>query len=155
MYNLDEIKEFISVLEDSSLSVLEIQKEDGSKIHLEKAVPVQQIVNAVPAANGAAVPKMQDVSAPAAVQQETVKPTADSLKTVNAPIVGVFYAAASPGAAPYVTAGKQVKKGDTVCIIEAMKCMNEIQAEEDCEITEILVKDGDLVEYGQPLFKIK
>lgn len=154
MYNLDEIKEFISVLEDSSLSVLEIQKEDGSKIHLEKAVPVQQIVNAVPAASGAAVPKMQDVSAPA-VQQETVKTPADSLKTVNAPIVGVFYAAASPGAAPYVTAGKQVKKGDTVCIIEAMKCMNEIQAEEDCEITEILVKDGDLVEYGQPLFKIK
>ena len=153
MYNLDEIKEFISLLVDSSLSVVEIQKEDGSKIRLEKAQPAQQIVNTIPVANGVAapapvVPAVE--SAPAA----PVAPVADNSKTIDAPIVGVFYAASAPGKAPYVSAGKKVKKGDVVCIIEAMKCMNEIQAEEDGEIVEVLVKDGELVEYGQPLFKI-
>lgn len=152
MYNIDEIKEFIKVLEESSLSVLEIQKEDGCKIHLEKAQPAQQIVNTIPVANGIAAPApvMPTEAAPAA----PVAPAADSARTINAPIVGVFYAASAPGKAPYVSVGKKVKKGDVVCIIEAMKCMNEIQAEEDGEIVEVLVKDGELVEYGQPLFKI-
>lgn len=146
MYNIDEIKEFIAVLEDSSLSVLELQNENGSKIRLEKpqvAVQAASVVQAAPAAQ----------SAPAQTAP-TAAPVADSGKTINAPIVGVFYAAPSPDAQPYVSVGKQVKKGDTVCIIEAMKCMNEIQAEEDGEITEVIVKDGELVEYGQPLFKI-
>lgn len=151
MYSIDEIKEFITVLEESSLSVLEIQKEDGSKIHLEKAQPAQ-VVNTVPVAAPAPVaPALtaveEPVSAPAPVQ--------DSGKTINAPIVGVFYVAPSPDSDPYVSVGKQVKKGDTVCIIEAMKCMNEIQAEENGEIVEVLAKDGELVEYGQPLFRIR
>ena len=155
MYNIDEIKEFIKVLEESSLSVLEIQKEDGCKIHLEKAQPAQQIVNTIPVANGVAapVPVMPTDAAPAAPVAPAA-PAADSARTINAPIVGVFYAASAPGKAPYVSVGKKVKKGDVVCIIEAMKCMNEIQAEEDGEIVEVLVKDGELVEYGQPLFKI-
>lgn len=153
MYNLDEIKEFINLLEDSSLSVFEIQKEDGSKIRLEKAQPAQQIVNTIPVANGVAAPA--PVVAPVeSAPAVTAAPVADSSKTIDAPIVGVFYAASAPGKAPYVSAGKKVKKGDVVCIIEAMKCMNEIQAEEDGEIVEVLVKDGELVEYGQPLFKI-
>lgn len=146
MYNIDEIKEFIAVLENSSLSVLELQNENGSKIRLEKpqvAVQAASVVQAAPAPQSAPA----QAAAPSA-------PVADSGKTINAPIVGVFYAAPSPDAQPYVSVGKQVKKGDTVCIIEAMKCMNEIQAEEDGEIAEILVKDGELVEYGQPLFKI-
>lgn len=146
MYNIDEIKEFIAVLENSSLSVLELQNENGSKIRLEKpqvAVQAASVVQAAPAPQ----------SAPAQTAP-TAAPVADSGKTINAPIVGVFYAAPSPDAQPYVSVGKQVKKGDTVCIIEAMKCMNEIQAEEDGEIADILVKDGELVEYGQPLFKI-
>ncbi|MGN0501344.1 MAG: acetyl-CoA carboxylase biotin carboxyl carrier protein [Ruminococcus sp.] len=154
MYNLDEIKEFINLLEDSSLSVFEIQKEDGSKIRLEKAQPAQQIVNTIPVANGVAAPAPV---APATVESAPAAPAApvaDSSKTIDAPIVGVFYAASAPGKAPYVSAGKKVRKGDVVCIIEAMKCMNEIQAEEDGEIVEVLVKDGELVEYGQPLFKI-
>ena len=148
MYNIDEIKEFIKVLEDSSLSVLEIQKEVGSKIYLEKAQPVQQIVNTVPAA---ATPVATAAPAKEAAAQPAVS---DSSKTIDAPIVGVFYAASAPGKTPFVSVGQKVKKGDVVCIIEAMKCMNEIQAEEDGEIAEILVNDGDLVEYGQPLFKI-
>lgn len=153
MYNLDEIKEFISLLEDSSLSVFEIQKEDGSKIRLEKAQPAQQIVNTIPVANGVAAPAPMP-AAPVESAPAAPAPAADSSKTIDAPIVGVFYAASAPGKAPYVSEGKKVKKGDVVCIIEAMKCMNEIQAEEDGEIVEVLVKDGELVEYGQPLFKI-
>ncbi len=149
MYNIDEIKEFIKVLEDSSLSVLEIQKEDGSKIHLEKAQPAQ-VVNTVPVAAPAQAP----VAPAVAEEPKAAAPVADNAKTINAPIVGVFYVAPAPGKDPYVSVGKKVKKGDTVCIIEAMKCMNEIQAEEDGEIIEVLAKDGDLVEYGQPLFKI-
>ena len=69
--------------------------------------------------------------------------------------MGVFYAAPSPDSSPYVAVGQRVKKGDTVCIIEAMKCMNEIQAESDGVITEVLVNNGDLVEYDQPLFSLK
>lgn len=151
MYSIDEIKEFITVLEESSLSVLEIQKEDGSKIHLEKA-QTNQIVNTVP------VPA-QTPAAPvvpvAPVVAEAAPAVVESGKTIDAPIVGVFYVAPSPESDPYVSVGKKVKKGDTVCIIEAMKCMNEIQAEESGEIVEVLVNDGELVEYGQPLFKIR
>ena len=149
MNKIEEIKEYISLLENSSLSVLEIEKEDGTKIHLEKEHPAQQIFNASPI--GAYQPTATDVTAPAA---QSVAPEEDA-KTVNAPIVGVFYAASAPGKAPFAPVGKKVSKGSTVCIIEAMKCMNEIQAEDDYEIVEVLVKDGDLVEYGQPLFKVK
>lgn len=156
MYNTEQIKELIKVLEDSSLSVLEIVENDGSKIRLEKAQPAQQIVNTIPVANGVASPAPVAPSAPAveSAPAAPAAPAADNSKTIDAPIVGVFYAASAPGKAPYVSTGKKVKKGDIVCIIEAMKCMNEIQAEEDGEIVEVLVKDGELVEYGQPLFKI-
>lgn len=155
MCNTEQIKELIKVLEDSSLSVLEIVEKDGSKIRLEKAQPAQQIVNTIPVANGVAAPAAPAAPvAPAASSAPATTPAVDSSKTINAPIVGVFYAASAPGKAPYVSVGKKVKKGDVVCIIEAMKCMNEIQAEEDGEIVEVLVKDGELVEYGQPLFKI-
>ena len=151
MYSIEEIKEFIAVLEGSSLSVLEIQKEDGSKIHLEKP---QQIVNTTVA------PQAPVAVAPAPVAVEAVAPVEtpvqqESGRTINSPIGGVFYVAPSPDSEPYAPVGKKVKKGDTVCIVEAMKCMNEIQAEESGEIVEVLVKDGDLVEYGQPLFRIR
>ena len=148
MYSIEEIKEFIAVLEGSSLSVLEIQKEDGSKIRLEKP---QQNVTTVPVATPAPV---ATPVAPVETVAQAEPAKVDSGKAIKAPIVGVFYVAPSPDSAPYVSVGKKVKKGDTVCIIEAMKCMNEIQAEEDGEIVEVLAKDGELVEYGQPLFKI-
>ncbi len=143
MIDIATLKEYIKVLEDSSLQTLELS--DGKdSIYLEKpsaAAPAAAPVAAVPA-----------VSAPAPVQEAA---PADSGKTINAPIVGVFYAAPSPDSEPYVSVGKRVSKGDTVCIIEAMKCMNEIQAEFDGEITEVLVNNGDLVEFDQPLFKVK
>ena len=149
MYNLEEIKNLISMLEDSSLSVLEVQSGDN-KVRLEKAsqgAPVVSFANNNPVV---AAPEVaadtEAAAAPAA---------ADTGKAIKAPIVGVFYVAPSPDADPYVSVGKRVKKGDVVCIIEAMKCMNEIQAEEDGEIVAVLANNGDLVEYGQPLFSIK
>lgn len=154
MNKTEELKEYISLLENSSLSVLEIQKEDGTKIHLEKERPAQQIFNASPIGAYqpvADVPALQPQTAP---EPQQAAP-AENAKTVNAPIVGVFYAASAPGKEPFAPVGKKISKGSTVCIIEAMKCMNEIQAEEDYEIVEVLAKDGELVEYGQPLFKVK
>ena len=144
MFNIDEIKELIALLESSSLAVLEV-KEGDSKVHLEK--PGNITVN-----NTGVAPVVAPAAAPVA---PAAAPAAETGKTINAPIVGVFYAAPSPDAEPYVSVGKRVKKGDVVCIIEAMKCMNEIQAEEDGEITAVLANNGELVEYGQPLFSIQ
>ena len=143
MFNIDEIKELMALLENSSLSVLEV-KQDDVKVRLEK--PAVAVAPPVP------VPAAAPVQAPAAAPAAA---PADSGKAINAPIVGVFYAAPSPDSEPYVSVGKRVKKGDVVCIIEAMKCMNEIQAEEDGEITDVLVKNGELVEFDQPLFSVK
>ena len=144
MFHIDEIKELVSMLEDSSLAVLEVQEGD-SRVLLKKSAANAASI-AVPAAP---VQTISVQTAPAtAAKQETGK-------TINAPIVGVFYSAPSPTADPYVSVGKRVKKGDVVCIIEAMKCMNEIQAEEDGEITAVLATNNELVEYGQPLFRIQ
>ena len=149
MYSKNDVKEFIEKLESSTLSVLEIKNGDGSAIRLEKstsaapAVVMQSSVTA-PAPEAAAP---QPAPAPSS-------PVAEG-KTINSPIVGVFYAAPSPESKPYVTVGQKIAKGDTICIVEAMKCMNEIQSELDGEVTEVLVNDGDLVEYGQPLFRVK
>lgn len=139
MYSKNDVKEFIEMLEGSSLSVLEIKNGDGSAIRLEKAI------SAAPAV-------VMQANAPASVNESA--PVAEG-KTINSPIVGVFYAAPSPDSNPYVSVGQKISKGDTICIVEAMKCMNEIQSELDGEVTEVLVKDGDLVEYGQPLFRVK
>ena len=143
MFNIDEIKELIALLEGSSLSVLEV-KDDDKKVRLEKA----QTTAAAPAAVTVNAAPVQAAPAPAAEVE-------DDGKTISAPIVGVFYAAPSPESEPYVHVGQKVKKGDVVCIIEAMKCMNEIQAEEDGEIAAVLATNGELVEYNQPLFAIK
>ncbi|MBQ2094054.1 acetyl-CoA carboxylase biotin carboxyl carrier protein [Ruminococcus sp. JL13D9] len=144
MIDISTLKEYIKVLEECSLEKLEIS--DGTdtisleKAHAAAAAPAAVTVNAAPA----------PAAAPAV---STAEP--DNGKTISAPIVGVFYAAPSPESDPYVHVGKRVKKGDVVCIIEAMKCMNEIQAEEDGEITAVLATNGELVEYNQPLFAIK
>ncbi len=148
MIDIATLKEYIKVLEDSTLQAMELS--DGTDtIHLEKAyndVATTQTVNVTPQVVAGA-------DSPAVVNLP--KATEAPGKTINAPIVGVFYAAPSPTSEPYVSVGKRVKKGDTVCIIEAMKCMNEIQAEEDGVITEILVNNEQLVEFDQPLFAIQ
>lgn len=151
MYSKNDVKEFIEMLESSSLSVLEIKNGDGSAIRLEKAVCTSPAV--VMQANAPAAAPVQEPAPKAEPVAQSVP--ANEGKTINSPIVGVFYAAPSPESNPYVSVGQKIAKGDTICIVEAMKCMNEIQSELDGEVTEVLVKDGDLVEYGQPLFRVK
>lgn len=160
-YDLDDVKRLIELANKNDLSVLEIETKKGRRIRIEKNKPVAPAVAfnaAAPAPTVAPAPVQAPVVETAPVQQSA--PTQASApqptgKTIKAPMVGVFYQAASPEADPYVTVGKTVKKGDTVCIIEAMKLMNEIQAEEDGTIKEILAKNGDIIEYGQPLFVIE
>ena len=93
--------------------------------------------------------------APAGTPAEAVKEAEDEAVFITSPIVGTFYAAPAPDAAPFVKVGDHVKNGQTVCILEAMKLMNEIQSEFDCEIEAVLVSNEQKVEYGQPLFRVK
>ncbi len=160
-YDLDDVKRLIELANKNDLSVLEIETKKGRRIRIEKNKPVAPAVafnataptpTVAPAPVQAPVVETAPVQQSAPTQASAPQPTG---KTIKAPMVGVFYQAASPEADPYVTVGKTVKKGDTVCIIEAMKLMNEIQAEEDGTIKEILVKNGDIIEYGQPLFVIE
>lgn len=160
-YDLDDVKRLIELANKNDLSVLEIETKKGRRIRIEKNKPVAPAVafnataptpTVAPAPVQAPVVETAPVQQSAPTQASAPQPTG---KTIKAPMVGVFYQSASPEADPYVTVGKTVKKGDTVCIIEAMKLMNEIQAEEDGTIKEILVKNGDIIEYGQPLFVIE
>lgn len=151
--DIAKIKELAQLLNDAGLSTLEL-KEGDATLRLESArfTPAP----AAPAPVVQAVPAME----PQAVVTASAASVPDggvdfnALSEFKSPMVGVFYAAPGPDQAPFVEVGKRVKKGDVLCIIEAMKLMNEITAEQDGEIVDICVSDGDVVEYGQTLFKI-
>jgi acetyl-CoA carboxylase biotin carboxyl carrier protein len=137
------IKALAKILQESNLSVLEVTEGD-MRIRLESSsgTPVQP----------AGMPAI-----PMAPEHSTAGDAGidfNDITVVEAPMVGVFYGAPGPGQPPFVKVGSQVKKGDVLCIIEAMKLMNEITAETDGEIVDICVNDGDVVEFGQTLFKI-
>jgi acetyl-CoA carboxylase biotin carboxyl carrier protein len=140
----DDIFELMEKFEKSSIAELELEIGADLKIKLSK--------NGAPPPAAVYVPTAQNyteiINAPESAAVENGK-------TINAPIIGTFYSSPSPEAAPYVKAGDKLSKGAIVCILEAMKVMNEIECEQDCEILEVLVSNGELVEYGQPLFKIK
>ncbi len=142
--NINDIKALAEILSNNGLTQLKIE-ENGTVIELKKEIKTKTVAQAP-----AVIPQMiTDTKEP--VKEAVVS----SSKCIKSPTVGVFYSAPSPDSAPYVSAGDSVKEGSVVCIIEAMKLMNEIQAEFDCEIEEVLVKNGDVVEYDQPLFRIK
>ena len=157
--DFDKIRELAQILEDSSLTRLRVE-EDGTVLELEAEPPQQQVVSVAPAAVAAAPAPAQAAPAapaPAAPQAEEDADAAfdmSKLTLVKAPMVGVFYAAPSPGAEPGVHVGSKVKQGDTHCGMEAMKLMNEVTAECDGEVVDICVEDGDLVEFGGTLMKI-
>ena len=158
----DKVKELATLLENSSLTKLRLE-EDGIVLELE-AEPPQQLVNvAAPAvaapATAAPAPSAPPAPAPAAPapssgDSDDAPYDMSKLTLVKAPMVGVFYAAPSPGADPFVHVGSKVKKGDTLCVMEAMKLMNEVVAEVDGEVVDVCVEDGDLVEFGGTLMKI-
>ncbi|WP_436895006.1 acetyl-CoA carboxylase biotin carboxyl carrier protein [Mammaliicoccus sciuri] len=148
--NLKQIKELVDVLDNSSLAEIDINDKDF-KLTLKKDIK-QEIIYSQGATNVVAEqPQQATQSAP----QQNVEQEAPSGLTINAPMVGTFYKSPSPDEGPYVQVGTHVEADTTVCILEAMKLFNEIQAEVSGEITEILVEDGQMVEYGQPLFKVK
>ena len=151
--DIDKIKQLIEMLEDSSLSELDLKDDDGH-IRLNRAVataPVQTIAMPAPAAVAAPIAAP---AAPAAAPAPTA-PAAVSGHQVKSPMVGTFYQAPSPDAKPFVTEGQSVKQGDVICIIEAMKMMNHIEADTSGTVKSILVKDGEAVEFDQPLVIIE
>lgn len=152
---LEKIEALVHLLEASSLTAIEVQN-GMDRVRLERNVMLSEMSAApTPAPRPMATPEVP--AGPSESQNQIKTPSAPVTGgiEVKSPMVGVFYAAPSPDSEPYVTVGSQVKKGDVLCIIEAMKLMNEITAEADGEITEICVHNGDIVEYGQMLFRIK
>ena len=154
--NLEEIRTLAEIMSENGLTAIEIT-EGESNIRLEKNPPA--CVPAAPMPIPAVMPAAPVQAAPAAEApaQESAVPASGSfsnLTQVKSPMVGVFYDSPSPEADPYVKVGDKVKKGDVLCIIEAMKLLNEITAEQDGEIVDICAHNADVVEYGQTLFKI-
>ncbi|MDO4231500.1 MAG: acetyl-CoA carboxylase biotin carboxyl carrier protein [Lautropia sp.] len=151
--DLRKLKTLIDLVADSSISELEITEAEG-RVRIVKsappAAPVAQVVH-LPAQQPAAA---QAAAAAPAAPAQAAAPAAPRGKTVKSPMVGTFYRAPNPEADPFVEVGKAVKVGDTLCIIEAMKLMNEIESEFAGNIVEILVENGQPIEYGQPLFII-
>ena len=148
-FDVEYIEKLAKVLADTSLT--EISLEDGEQaITLRKDLPV---VTAAPVAPVAAPVVQSSASAPAA--QPSQQAEAKKGKAITSLMVGTFYSSPSPDADAFVQVGKSVKKGDVVCIVEAMKLMNEIESEFDGKILEICVKDGQPVEFGQVLMYIE
>ncbi len=147
----DEIKELISIFDESDLTRLKINDKEFS-ITLEKGT--LQTVAAAPVSVAAPAPAATP-AAPAESETKTAAESTPAGDTIDSPMVGTFYVAPSPGAAPFVKVGDRVSKGQTVGIVEAMKIMNEIEAEFDCIIKKMLVEDGQPVEFGTPLFEVE
>ncbi|MFC5447959.1 acetyl-CoA carboxylase biotin carboxyl carrier protein [Paenibacillus aestuarii] len=163
MFKLSEIKELIKLVDQSSLQELEIENE-GARLLIRKpnktesvlvtTAPVQQHAYA-PVGQAGPVNQAPVAAVEVAAPQATAKQEDPSLHKIVSPMVGTFYSASSPGAASFVSVGSRVGDKTVVCIVEAMKLMNEIEAEVKGEIVEVLVENGQLVEYGQPLFLVK
>ncbi|WHY76011.1 acetyl-CoA carboxylase biotin carboxyl carrier protein [Neobacillus sp. WH10] len=169
MLKVQEIRELIKLVDQSSIDEFEYEY-DGSKIKMKKNTSttiVSQVSPAVPVGEIAPVVQPTPVAAAATsapvqgviqetTKEESLKPAdTANLHKITSPMVGTFYASPTPESDVYVKAGSKVSKDSIVCIVEAMKLFNEIEAEVNGEIVEVLVKNGQLVEYGQPLFLVK
>jgi acetyl-CoA carboxylase biotin carboxyl carrier protein len=145
--DFNEIKELIKIFDDSSLSRIKLESKGDFAITLEKG-KLQEVIESV-----------ERVATPTVVapQAQTIEKEAPKKidNTINSPMVGTFYIAPNPGADVFVKKGQTIRKGETLCILEAMKIMNEIEAEFDCKIVDILVEDGQAIEYDMPLFAIE
>ena len=155
--DLRKLKTLIDLVSESNVSELEITEAEG-KVRIVKGQPA--VVQMAPVAAPAAPAALAAAPAPAAVAavpaaQPAAAPEAPAGHHVKSPMVGTFYRASSPGAKSFVEVGSQVKEGETICIIEAMKILNEIEADKSGTVTQILCENGQAVEYGQPLFVIE
>lgn len=156
--DLRKLKTLVDLVSESNISELEITEAEG-KVRIVKAgpapAPVAYSPLAMPAAAPAAVADTAARGSAAAAAEASPEPAAPAGHTVTSPMVGTFYRASSPGAKPIVDVGSVVTATDPVCIIEAMKIMNEIEAGHGGTITKVLVENGQPVEFGQPLFVIE
>lgn len=149
--NVEQIEKLVEIVEKSSLTEFSY-KDDEVKITMSKLDHAPVIAGGVPMT---AAPMAGAAVSTAVSVEEAAEEAKDEAVLITSPIVGTFYAAPAPDAAPFVKVGDHVKNGQTVCILEAMKLMNEIQSEFDCEIEAVLVSNEQKVEYGQPLFRVK
>lgn len=151
--DLRKLKTLIDLVSESNVSELEITEAEGKVRIVKGGGAVVQQVMAAPVMPVAAVPAAV-AAAPAAAAAEAA-PAAAQGHTVKSPMVGTFYRSSAPGAKAFVEVGSQIKEGDTLCIIEAMKILNEIEADKSGTVTQILGENGQAVEFGQPLFIIE
>lgn len=146
------IYSLIEKFDESTLTELKIST-NGEKIEMKKggefATPL------LPSQVIAPQPTLQTASAPAAPEGSAPQLSAPGAEAVTSPLVGTFYRSPSPDSPPYVEVGSRVNKGETLCILEAMKTMNELEAEFDCEVVAILLESGVMAEFGTPLFEVK
>jgi acetyl-CoA carboxylase biotin carboxyl carrier protein len=152
--DLRKLKTLIDLVSESNISELEITEAEG-KVRIVKAgvaAPIQYLQSVGSPLHGMGAAPAAAPIAPAAAPVEV---PAQAGHAVKSPMVGTFYRSASPGAPAFVEIGSQIKEGDTICIIEAMKILNEIEADKTGTVTQILVENGLAVEYGQPLFIIE
>ena len=159
--DLRKLKTLIDLVSESNISELEITEAEG-KVKIVKAVAgaVQVMPAAAPVAMAAApalaaAPAGEASAAPAPAADKPAAAVAETGFVVKSPMVGTFYRSASPGAKAFVEVGSQVKEGDTLCIVEAMKILNEIECEKAGTVVKILGENGQAMEYGQPLFVIE
>ena len=154
-FNLDTdtLKSLIKLMTENGLNELELE-EDGKRIHLRRGDDGRHHAVAVPVAAAHAAPVAHSAPAPAASPAKPGAPP-PGVKEIKSPMVGTFYRSPSPDAASFCEVGDKVTEDTTLCIIEAMKVMNEIKAECRGEIVKILVANGEAVEYGEPLFHVK
>ncbi len=155
--DIRKIKKLLELLEESSIAEIEIHEGEES-VRITRVSQAQQTIvqvpsTEIPTAPPSAAPRPETTPPPEA---EATQPE-EELKghVVRSPMVGTFYRAPAPGAKPFVEVGQHVNVGDTLCIIEAMKILNQIEADKSGTVTKILVEDGQPVEYGQPLFVIE
>jgi acetyl-CoA carboxylase biotin carboxyl carrier protein len=160
--DLDEIKRILDMMREHELSEFELERE-GVTLRLKKqsasswSGPMPAVPHVTFAAPAAGLAPPVAPAAAAAAQSPVLTPASEDvdLAIIKSPIVGTFYRSAEPGAPPFVEAGETVKKGQVICIIEAMKLMNEINAECDGEVVKVYVENGQAVQYGERLFAIK
>jgi acetyl-CoA carboxylase biotin carboxyl carrier protein len=158
MIDLRYVKKLLEMLDESTVDSMEISSDKGMRIRLSKTPVARGAVQYAPAPAAAPAPYAAPAAAPAAgAAPAEAAPAAASVTKgvdVKSPMVGTFYASPEPGAKAYVNVGQSVKKGEVLCIIEAMKIMNEIESEVAGKVIEILAPDAQAVEYGQVLFRV-
>ena len=154
--NVEEIKELMTLFNDSNMTEFHLSNEEF-EVQFSKREEYPQVVsNAVaPVANVAAPVEAAPVSSAPSTEAQEAPQVATDAKYITSPIVGVVYLQSSPDADPFVQVGKQITSNDTVCIIEAMKIMNEIKSDFNGEVLEVLVENGQMVDFGQKLFAIR